>query len=201
MEIHWVTNDIVSLVADVLQVILFIGLYAFARFLTNDRLDAHHKAQARGDVSILFGCCAVLFVKLILQSVEVEYQRKDGFVTMSDAVIATVCYVAVQASQWLQYLSVRRILAMSDRDCRATKRFLPLVAAGGLLMAWIHFGITFFDTSLIKYQLTDETFNFSQTTLICMIFTQTIFPADYLFAFTVSGCYLEILQRFFLHPC
>lgn len=98
MEIHWVTNDIVSLVADVLQVILFIGLYAFARFLTNDRLDAHHKAQARGDVSILFGCCAVLFVKLILQSVEVEYQRKDGFVTMSDAVIATVCYVAVQTS-------------------------------------------------------------------------------------------------------
>lgn len=26
MEIHWVTNDIVSLVADVLQVILFIGV-------------------------------------------------------------------------------------------------------------------------------------------------------------------------------
>ncbi|KAK6011396.1 hypothetical protein OSTOST_23524, partial [Ostertagia ostertagi] len=63
-------------------------------------------------------------------------------------------------------------------------------------MAWIHFGITFFDTSLIKYQLTDETFNFSKTTLVSMIFTQTIFPADYLFAFTVSGCYLELLQRY-----
>ncbi|EPB80089.1 hypothetical protein ANCCEY_00777 [Ancylostoma ceylanicum] len=27
-------------------------------------------------------------------------------------------------------------------------------------MAWIHFGITFFDTSLIKYQLTDEHFEY-----------------------------------------
>ncbi|KAK6038969.1 hypothetical protein COOONC_23526 [Cooperia oncophora] len=177
MEIHWLTNDYVSLVADILQLILFAALYIFARGLSNDRLDAHHKAHARGDIAILFGCCVILFVKLILQSVEVEFQRKDGFTTTNDAIIATICYAAIQASQWLQYFSMRRILALSDRDCRATKRFLPLVAAGGLLMAWIHFGITFFDTSLIKYQLTDEEFEFSQTTLICMIFTQTIFPA------------------------
>ncbi|XGW22854.1 hypothetical protein V3C99_005240 [Haemonchus contortus] len=196
MEMHWATNDYVSLVANILQLILFIAFYVFARSLSNDRLDAHHKAHARGDIAILFGCCVILFVKFILQSVEVEFQRKDGFVDTIDAITATTSYAAVQASQWLQYLSMRRILAMSDRDCRATKRFLPLVASGGLLMAWIHFGITFFDTSLIKYQLTDETFNFSQTTLVCMIFTQTIFPADYLFAFTVSGCYLELLQRY-----
>ncbi|EYC45442.1 hypothetical protein Y032_0428g1299 [Ancylostoma ceylanicum] len=196
MDIHWITNDIVSLVAIVLQLFFFISVYAFTWYLTDERLDAHHKAHARGDISILFGCCLVLFVKLILQSVEVEFQRKDGFVTLGDAIIATICYVAVQASQWLQYFSVRRILAMSDRDCRATKKFLPFAALGGLLMAWIHFGITFFDTSLIKYQLTDEHFDFSQTTLVCMIFTQTIFPADYLFAFTVSGCYLELLQRY-----
>ncbi|VDL83083.1 unnamed protein product [Nippostrongylus brasiliensis] len=155
MEIHWLTNDYMSLISATLQLALFIGLYAFARSLSSDRLDAHHKAHARGDISILFGCCVVLFVKL--------------------------------ASQWLQYLSLRRILAMSDRDCRATKRFLPFVGVGALLMAWVHFGVTFFDTSLIK---------FSETTLVCMIFTQTIFPADYLFAFTASGCYLELLQRY-----
>ncbi|KAK5974848.1 hypothetical protein GCK32_004314, partial [Trichostrongylus colubriformis] len=196
MEIHWLTNDYVSLVADILQLILFTAVYAFARSLNSDRLDAHHKAHARGDIAILFGCCVILFVKFILQSVEIEFQREDGFTTTYDAVIATICYATIQASQWLQYLSMRRILALSDRDCRATKRFLPLIAIGGLLMAWIHFGITFFDTNLIKYQLTDENFNFSKTTLISMIFTQTIFPADYLFAFTVSGCYLELLQRY-----
>ncbi|VDO45120.1 unnamed protein product [Haemonchus placei] len=195
MEMHWATNDYVSLVANILQLILFIAFYVFARGLSNDRLDAHHKAHARGDIAILFGCCVILFVKFILQSIEVEFQRKDGFVDTVDAITHALLFL-FQTSQWLQYLSMRRILAMSDRDCRATKRFLPLVASGGLLMAWIHFGITFFDTSLIKYQLTDETFNFSQTTLVCMIFTQTIFPADYLFAFTVSGCYLELLQRF-----
>ncbi|KAK6747382.1 hypothetical protein RB195_000527 [Necator americanus] len=196
IEIHWMTNDIVSLVANVIQLIFFLGVYMFTWYLTNDRLDAHHKAHARGDITILFGCCIVLLIKLILQSIEVEYQRKDGFINLGDAIISTVCYATIQASQWLQYLSVRRILAMSDSDCRATKKFMPMAALGGLLMAWIHFGITFFDTSLIKYQLTDENFDFSQTTLVCMIFTQTIFPADYLFAFTVSGCYLELLQRY-----
>ncbi|KHJ96048.1 hypothetical protein OESDEN_04000 [Oesophagostomum dentatum] len=136
IDIHWITNDIISLVASTLQLVFFLGVFAFTYYLTDERLDAHHKAHARGDISILFGCCLVLFVKLILQSVEVEFQRKDGFIILSDAIIATGCYVTIQgdpylqASQWLQYFSVRRILAMSDRDCRATKNFLPMVALG-----------------------------------------------------------------------
>ncbi|ETN69310.1 hypothetical protein NECAME_05293, partial [Necator americanus] len=56
IEIHWMTNDIVSLVANV---------YMFTWYLTNDRLDAHHKAHARGDITILFGCCIVLLIKLV----------------------------------------------------------------------------------------------------------------------------------------
>ncbi|EPB80088.1 hypothetical protein ANCCEY_00776 [Ancylostoma ceylanicum] len=121
----WILTPLASLACAIRWLV-----YAFTWYLTDERLDAHHKAHARGDISILFGCCLVLFVKLILQSVEVEFQRKDGFVTLGDAIIATICYVAVQASQWLQYFSVRRILAMSDRDCRATKKFLPFAALG-----------------------------------------------------------------------
>ncbi|CAI4222136.1 unnamed protein product [Auanema sp. JU1783] len=197
IEEHWKVYDVVGLIANIAQFFFFASLFLFAeKFLKNDRLDAHHKAHARGDVSILFGCCVVLFIKMVLQCTEVEYQRKDGFYTTTDTITNTLSYVLVHSCQWFQYFAVRRILAMTDRDCRATKRFIPLIAAGGLLIAWIHFGITFFDTSLIKYQLTDETFRFSETALICMIFTQTIFPADYLFAFTVSGCYLELLQRY-----
>lgn len=64
----------------------------------------------------------------------------------------------IQVTQWLQYFAVRRLLALSDKDCIATKRFLPLACLAGLLLAWIHFGVTFFQTSLIKYQLTDEKF-------------------------------------------
>ncbi|KAK5964502.1 hypothetical protein GCK32_017089, partial [Trichostrongylus colubriformis] len=135
MEIHWLTNDYVSLVADILQLILFTAVSTIV-------LRFDHQAH------------------YILQSVEIEFQREDGFTTTYDAIIATICYAAIQASQWLQYLSMRRILALSDRDCQTTKRFLPLVAIGGLLMAWIHFGITFFDTNLIKYQLTDENFKY-----------------------------------------
>uniref|UniRef100_A0AC35U6X8 Uncharacterized protein n=1 Tax=Rhabditophanes sp. KR3021 TaxID=114890 RepID=A0AC35U6X8_9BILA len=29
-----------------------------------------------------------------------------------------------------------------------------------------------------------------------MIFTQTIFPADYLYAFTVSGCWMDLIIRY-----
>lgn len=58
------------------------------------------------------------------------------FTSLTNVTLSVLQYISSseftsQASQWLQYLSVRRILAMSDRDCRATKRFLPLVAAGG----------------------------------------------------------------------
>ncbi|CAD6190697.1 unnamed protein product [Caenorhabditis auriculariae] len=193
---HWVVNDYTSLVANVLQVFMFIGMWIFSITIADERLDAHHKAHARGDISILFGCCVVLLIKLVLQSTELEYQRKDGFINQTDAIVSTVNLATMQLSQWLQYFAIRRLLALSDRDCKATKSFLPLVGLGGLLIAWVHFGITFFATSLIKYELTDETFRFSSTTLICMIFTQTLFPADYLFAFTVSGCYLELLQRY-----
>uniref|UniRef100_A0A8R1I828 Uncharacterized protein n=1 Tax=Caenorhabditis japonica TaxID=281687 RepID=A0A8R1I828_CAEJA len=196
VEQHYMTNDYINLAANILQVLFFGALYSFAVTISNERLDAHHKAHARGDISILFGCCFVLFVKLILQSIEIEYQRVDGFILLSDAIIQNVDLVMVQLTQWLQYFAVRRLLALSDEDCKATKRFLPLACFGGLLLAWVHFGVTFFETSTIKYQLTDENFKFSSTTLICMIFTQTLFPADYLFAFTASGCYLELMQRY-----
>lgn len=107
-----------------------------------------------------------------------------------------VSLIFVHASQWLQYLGVRRLLALSDKDVKATKRLLPAIGLTGVLLAWIHFGVTFLDTSVIKYQLTDDKFRFHETTLICMIFTQTIFPADYLYAFTVSGCWAELLLRY-----
>ncbi|PAV62676.1 hypothetical protein WR25_20409 isoform B [Diploscapter pachys] len=193
---NWLVNDYVGIVANSLQIVLFASVYLWSRTVSDSRLDAHHKAHARGDVSILFGCSFVLLVKLILQSTETVYQHKDGFIAMSDAIISIYNIAAMQAAQWIQYFIIRRILALSDRDCRATKSFLPVFGIAGFLISWIHFGVTFFETSLIKYQLTDETFRFSQTTLVCMIFTQTLFPADYLFAFTASGCYLELLQRY-----
>uniref|UniRef100_A0A914UQT8 Fatty acid hydroxylase domain-containing protein n=1 Tax=Plectus sambesii TaxID=2011161 RepID=A0A914UQT8_9BILA len=99
-------------------------------------------------------------------------------------------------TQWLQYLSVRRLLALSDKDVYAGRRFLPAIAIAGVILSWIHFGCTFLDTAVIKYQLTDAKFQFHSTTLICMIFTQTIFPADYLYAFTASGCWLELIMRY-----
>ncbi|CAI5449262.1 unnamed protein product [Caenorhabditis angaria] len=193
---HYLVNDYINLAANIVQIIFFSGLYGFTLTIKNERLDAHHKAHSRGDISILFGCCIVLLIKLILQSIEIEYQRLDGFIILSDAIIQNISLVVVQITQWLQYFLIRRLLPLSDADCKATKKFLPLAAIAGLLMAWVHFGVTFFETSLLKYQLTDENFHFSSTTLICMIFTQTLFPADYLFAFTVSGCYLEFLQRY-----
>ncbi|CAB3406431.1 unnamed protein product [Caenorhabditis bovis] len=196
VEHKYMMNDYVNLGANLLQTVFYLALYAYSLTIKNERLDAHHKAHARGDISILFGCCVVLLIKLVLQSVEIEYQRVDGFIILSDAIIQNFNLVVIHITQWSQYFAVRRLLALSDADCIATKSFLPFAFIGGLLMAWVHFGITFFETALIKYQLTDETFQYSSTTLICMIFTQTLFPADYLFAFTVSGCYLEFLQRY-----
>lgn len=87
-------------------------------------------------------------------------------------------------------------MALSDRDVRATKHFLPTIALGGFISGWIHFGVTFLDTMTIKYQLTDESFKFSEVTLISMIFTQTLFPADYLYAFTVACSWSELILRY-----
>lgn len=93
-------------------------------------------------------------------------------------------------------MAVRRLLALSDRDLRSIRHFLPAVSLAGFAVGWVHFGMTFLDTSLIKYQLTDETYNFSKGTLISMIFTQIIYPADYLFGFTVAGCWSDIVLRY-----
>lgn len=87
-------------------------------------------------------------------------------------------------------------MALSDRDCRAVVHFLPVISVCGFLSGWVHFGVTFLDTSTIKYQLTDEKFLFSQVSLVCMIFTQTLYPADYLYGFTVAGCWLDIIIRY-----
>uniref|UniRef100_A0A1I7XHY8 Anoctamin n=1 Tax=Heterorhabditis bacteriophora TaxID=37862 RepID=A0A1I7XHY8_HETBA len=129
--IHWIIDDIVAIVANLWQVVLYTA---------------------------------------ILQSVELEYQRKDDFINVQDAVLATISYVAIQL-----YTDhpVATVSFGSSHPCYVRPRL-----SGD---EEIHASCSG---------------SFSETSLICMIFTQTIFPADYLFAFTISGCYLELLQRY-----
>jgi hypothetical protein len=98
--------------------------------------------------------------------------------------------------QWLQFMSLRRILALSDRDIYSSKSFLPIVAISLFIANCIRFAVTFFETTTIKYQLAHEDdYGFSTVTLTCMIITQTIYPADYLFTFTVAGCWMDLIYR------
>ncbi|CEF60697.1 Hypothetical protein SRAE_X000243000 [Strongyloides ratti] len=193
---HWIQNDWIFLVTSFIQALFFLNIYRWVKTVKSERLDAHHKAQARGDIIILFGCTMILSVKFILQSVELFYQQNSDIISITEEIIKTLSLFFVQVCLWFQYLAIRRLLALSDRDLNSSKSFLPCVSISGFLLAWIHFGCTFLDTSVIKYQLTDETFDFNEVSLICMIFTQTIFPADYLYAFTVSGCWMDLIIRY-----
>uniref|UniRef100_A0A7E4VYH9 Otopetrin-2 n=1 Tax=Panagrellus redivivus TaxID=6233 RepID=A0A7E4VYH9_PANRE len=192
----WLTGEYVRIVACIVQALMFVILYLWTRQLSDDRLDAHHKAEARGDIIILFGCVIVLTVKYALQIVELRYQFGDHFINLEEMILHMSSLTLTEITQWSQYLVVRRLLALSNRDLRDVKAFLPTIALAGCFCGWIHFGITFLETSLIKYQLSDETFHFSEVTLISMIFTQTLFPADYLFAFTVAGCWMDLIIRY-----
>uniref|UniRef100_A0A914WDE1 Gustatory receptor n=1 Tax=Plectus sambesii TaxID=2011161 RepID=A0A914WDE1_9BILA len=93
---HWGWSDGVQLPANVLQFSLFLATYLWGRSVSSDRLDAHHKAHARGDIITLFGCCVVLFVKLVLQAVELEFQSSDGYIYRSEAIVRTISLVLVQ---------------------------------------------------------------------------------------------------------
>uniref|UniRef100_A0A0K0F2C3 Otopetrin-2 n=1 Tax=Strongyloides venezuelensis TaxID=75913 RepID=A0A0K0F2C3_STRVS len=195
-KMHWNSNDWIFFVASFFQALFFLIIYLWVKKIKSERLDAHHKAQARGDIYILFGCGVVLSIKFILQSVELYYQQNINIISVNEEIIRTLSLFFIQLCLWFQYLAIRRLLALSDRDLNSSKSFLPFVSIVGFFIAWIHFGCTFLDTSVIKYQLTDDSFGFNEISLICMIFTQTIFPADYLYAFTVSGCWMDLIIRY-----
>ncbi|VDD90040.1 unnamed protein product [Enterobius vermicularis] len=182
---HWITNDAVQVVAFFSQMIFFIFLYIWSRKLRSHRLDAHHRASARGDVIILFGCCVFLFVKFLLQLMEDTFQFTDNYYNVKEAV-----------TLWTQFLAIRKILAISDKDAKKTRHFLSFVAVSGCLLGFIHFGSTFLETTIIHYQLDEKDYGYSKRTLMTMIFTQTLFPADYLYGFTVASCWLEVIIRY-----
>ena len=71
-------------------------IYLWSRRLGSDRLDAHHKAEARGDIIILFGCVIFLTIKWMLQLVELQYQHKDKFITMEQAIIRSTSLTFVE---------------------------------------------------------------------------------------------------------
>lgn len=73
-------------------------IYIWARKLTDDRLDAHHKAEARGDIIILFGCVLILTVKWMLQLVELQYQHKDNFITEEQAVVRSASLTFIEVN-------------------------------------------------------------------------------------------------------
>ncbi len=121
---------------------------------------------------------------MVQECVSATIGRRKGILSVFCArlqVIRTISLTLIQASEWLQFLCLGRVMARHYEDIHATKTFLPSVALCSVMINWVCFGMVFFETNLIKYQLSKPDFNFSQTTLISMIFTQTIYPADYLF--------------------
>ncbi|CAK5085450.1 unnamed protein product [Meloidogyne enterolobii] len=173
----------------------FLTLWA-RQAITVKRFCPYHKAESKGDLVLIFGSASFMTVKLGLQLVELHFQRADGFLSWPEALLRTVSLTLIQASQWLQYMCLHRIMALHFEDVHATRRFLPIVALSAVVVNWVGFGVTFFETNTIKYQLGLEELRFSQSTLIIMIFTQTIYPADYLFCFTAAGCWTDVLLRY-----
>uniref|UniRef100_A0A1I8AYE3 Otopetrin-3 n=1 Tax=Meloidogyne hapla TaxID=6305 RepID=A0A1I8AYE3_MELHA len=183
--------------ASLTQTLLFVLLCFWARqAITVKRFCPYHKAESKGDLVLIFGSASFMTVKLGLQLVELHFQRADGFLSWTEALLRTFSLTLIQASQWLQYLCLHRIMALHFEDVHATRRFLPIVALAAVVVNWVGFGVTFFETNTIKYQLGLEELRFSQSTLIIMIFTQTIYPADYLFCFTAAGCWTDVLLRY-----
>lgn len=190
-------NNYSECVAGLMQLLLFGILWIWTRgAITFKRFDPHHKAEARGDLVLIFGSAAFMTLKLILQICELHFQRADGFLSWDEASLRTFSLTIIQMSEWLQFLSLRRLMALHFEDVYATRHFLPCVTLVAIIVNWVGFGMTFFETNTIKYQLGLSEHGFSESTLISMIFTQTIYPADYLFCFTAAGCWTDVLLRY-----
>uniref|UniRef100_A0A183CEJ0 Lipase_3 domain-containing protein n=1 Tax=Globodera pallida TaxID=36090 RepID=A0A183CEJ0_GLOPA len=190
-------DDLVECTASGCQMLLFGMLWWWSRrVITFKRWDPHHKAESRGDLVLIGGSAAFMTAKLLLQILELHFQRVDGFLPWSETILRTSSLVLIQTAEWMQFCSLQRVMALHFEDVYATRRFLPFVTLAAIIVNWVGFGTTFFETNSIKYQLGLQDHHFSQSTLISMIFTQTIYPADYLFCFTAAGCWTDVLLRF-----
>ncbi|KAI6224410.1 hypothetical protein M3Y99_01397800 [Aphelenchoides fujianensis] len=167
----WMFDDYVQFFSGLVHIFFHAAVYFWTTRIEERRFDAHHKAEARGDIVLILGCCILLTFKFVLQFVELDFQSSDGFITTFSCVLQMIFLVTTIGSQWLQFFSLRRILALGDR--------------------------VIIETTIVKYQITNEQeFGFHQVTLISMTVSQSIYPADYLFAFTVAGCWMDLIYRY-----
>ncbi|CAD5218442.1 unnamed protein product [Bursaphelenchus okinawaensis] len=193
----WMVDYYVQVGVGIIQVIFHAMVFHWAAKVEERRFDAYHKAEARGDVVLILGCCILLTIKFVLQVVEMDYQKNDGFLMKTGFIMKVFGLLTTTGSQWLQFMSLRRILALSNRDIRSSRRFLPSIAIASFMANVVNFGLTYFETTIIKYQIGHEKeFGFSAVTLMSMIVTQIIYPADYLYAFTVAGCWMDLIYRY-----
>uniref|UniRef100_A0A915E935 Sulfhydryl oxidase n=1 Tax=Ditylenchus dipsaci TaxID=166011 RepID=A0A915E935_9BILA len=176
--------------------VFYSMLFKWSLSVNKRRLDLHHRAQSKGDMALLFGSAVFMAFKLILQVTELNLQRMDGFISIGECFIRSSALIMTHISEWLQLFCLRSIIALHLEDIQECRIFLPSVAVSSILVNWVSFATTFFETNLIKYQLGKPEYYFSQRTLISMIFTQTIYPADYLFTFTAAGCWADVLVRY-----
>lgn len=62
------------------------------------RFDAHHKAESRGDLILIFGSAAFMTLKLMLQILELNFQRADGFLRQEECIIRVVSLTLIHVS-------------------------------------------------------------------------------------------------------
>ncbi|KAH7713042.1 Protein F55G1.15 [Aphelenchoides avenae] len=194
----WMPNEVMELTSTLISTGLFAGLYVWSLRISDRKLDVHLLAEAQGDIILLVGSLVFLLVHFALKMAELQFNNEEGLVTSTFVGMKTASLSFNNLSRWLQFLCLRRIVALNDEMSAHVRGFMPVIAATCFVTNWVSFGLAFLESSTLKYQLTAgdyESFEFSRGALICNIFTEMVHPADYLYAFTAAGVWMDILLR------
>lgn len=102
-----------------------------------------------------------------------------------------------QFAHVVQFLALRRLVGLNDAKLRAWRQFLPYVALSAVVANWSYFANSFFCMQVLKFQLSrPDQYRFADGALVCNIFIQLLFSANFLDAFTAAGLWMHIFMRY-----
>jgi hypothetical protein len=96
----------------------------------------------------------------------------------------------------MQLLTLRSAVKLSDSALQRSRHFLPYVALSAVVVNWSFFAISFFYMQIVKYQLSNPSYyKFDTGALVCIVFIQILFSANFLHTFTAAGLWTQVFLR------
>uniref|UniRef100_A0A914IEL5 Gustatory receptor n=1 Tax=Globodera rostochiensis TaxID=31243 RepID=A0A914IEL5_GLORO len=190
-------QDGTEVLTSAIQLVFFVLLFWCLQQIPKHGRDLNRCAESRADHVLLVGSTILLSVECVCEIVEIIFFSSDKRTRFIVKVLDIFYSLLSESANWLEVLCLHKLCSLNDQFHYQLRHILPFIAIGGIFLNLSVFGMTYFYIETEKHHLQEVIKSLPNEVFVLVgILGRILDTSNYLYTFTATLCWLDVLLRF-----